>query len=106
MPHRSSRLPVALPPSTGAGATPCPDATWPQSWIQRENWEFETHTLEKPLESRFNKRYFEYFEAQVHKGVTLDDIEEIIFCDTPDYPPPVEELTRLGIAWRTVACAF
>ena len=20
-------------------------ATWPQSWIQRENWEFETHTI-------------------------------------------------------------
>ena len=19
--------------------------TWPQSWIQRENWEFETHTV-------------------------------------------------------------
>ena len=26
-----------------------PDATWPQSWMQRENWEFETHRRIVPI---------------------------------------------------------
>ena len=66
MPHRSSRLPVALPPSTGAGATPCPDATWPQSWIQRENWEFETHR--RPPPGTGTPRY-----RHTHSGLGLDN---------------------------------
>ena len=28
-----------------SGAARTGDATWPQSWIQRENWEFETHRV-------------------------------------------------------------
>ena len=31
-----------------AGRDQSQHATWPQSWIQRENWEFETHTVGQP----------------------------------------------------------
>ena len=34
------------------GQTPGATQTWPQSWMQRENWEFETHRLTAPGERR------------------------------------------------------
>ena len=41
---------------TAARNPPAPDirrhATWPQSWIQRENWEFETHSRDNQLLQR------------------------------------------------------
>ena len=45
---------------TAARNPPAPDvrshATWPQSWIQREHWEFETHRLFTLLAERDERR--------------------------------------------------
>ena len=46
---------------TAARNPPAPDvrrhATWPQSWMQRENWEFETHKGQLGRDLDENPRY-------------------------------------------------
>jgi hypothetical protein len=57
--------------------------------------------LERDPESEDARMTYGYIEAQVHGGVTLGDIEEVVFPSTP--PKALrEKLEQAGIPWRVI----
>lgn len=43
-----------------------------------------------------------YIEAQIHGGVTWDDVAEVVFARQPE-KATIEALTRRGVTWRVLA---
>ena len=91
------RPPLGAGPSPGSGRSNghCSarlrrHATLPQSWIQRENWEFETHGISKSEVSRICGRTVaerRYFSAESMQQLT-----------TPTLSSTVQEIVA-AIAW-------
>ena len=66
-----------------------PDATWPQSWMQRENWEFETHSLSLPTGDH---------------GFSSDGANpSFLFAFAHDFRPGLSLGYNSGAAWESSA---